>query len=88
MINQKIKIKKLQLLFFVSVKLTRNGDKDKYKYICFSIGFDLHAACLLPDSSIEKMTLFLELILAHLYILRIKEYISKFLVKDQKLDKD
>ena len=63
---------------FGSVKLTKNSDIGKYKYrgYGYGVGFDPHSAFSLPDRSIEKMTLFFELIWVHLWILIIKEKIS------------
>ena len=43
---------------FGSVKLTKNADTDKYKYSGHGVGFDLHSAFSLPDSSIEKYAIF------------------------------
>ena len=44
------------------VKLTKNADPDKYKYSGYGIGFDSRSGCSLPDGSIRKMLLFLELV--------------------------
>ena len=40
--------------FFGSVKLTKNADPDKYKYIGYSIGFDSCSEFLFIDGSIGK----------------------------------
>ena len=47
---------------FGSVKLTKNADPDKYKYIGYSIGFDSCSEFSLTDGSMEEMLSFLELI--------------------------
>ena len=45
-----------------SVKLTKNGDLDKYKYTGYCIGFDSRSEFLFTDGSYEKMSLYLDLI--------------------------
>ena len=60
--------------FFGSVKLTKNADRDKYKYITYDIGFYSSSEFLITDGSYEKISY--ELIWAHLYVLIIKEKIS------------
>ena len=47
---------------FGSVKLTKNADLDKYKYNSYGIGFDSCSEFPLPDGTMGKMSLFLELI--------------------------
>ena len=47
---------------FGAVKRTKNADTDKYKYNGHGIGFDLQSAYLLPDGSIGKNVIILELI--------------------------
>ena len=61
---------------FGSVKLTTNADLDKYKYSGYIIGFDFHSEFSLPDDIMKKMSLFLEVILAHLCMLIIREKLS------------
>ena len=39
---------------FGSVKLTKNADLDKYKYIGLGIGFDSSSGFSLPDSTMRK----------------------------------
>ena len=39
---------------FGAVKLTKNADKDKYKYSSYSKGFDLHSEFSLPNRAIGK----------------------------------
>ena len=39
---------------FVSVKLTKNADPDKYKYSTYNIGFDSGSKILITDGSMEK----------------------------------
>ena len=59
---------------FGAVKLTKNADPDKYNYSGYGIGFDLRLEFSLSDGSNGvKVSLFLELILAHLCILIIKK---------------
>ena len=60
--------------FFGSVKLTKNADRDKYKYTTYDIGFYSSSEFLITDGSYEKISN--ELIWAHLYVLIIKEKIS------------
>ena len=57
------------ICLFGSVKLTEDADPDKYKYSGYNIGFDSCSTFLLPNGS---MTLFLELIWAHLCWLVLK----------------
>ena len=40
----------------------KNADPDKYVYPVYCIGFDLRSKFSLPDGSMGKMLLFLELI--------------------------
>ena len=47
---------------FGSVKLSKNDDLDKYKYIDYGIGLDSCSESSLPDGSMRKMSSFLELI--------------------------
>ena len=61
---------------FGSVKLTKNADPDKYKYNGYDIDFDSHSEFSFADGTWEKLSLFLELIWAHLCILVIKTKIS------------
>ena len=61
---------------FGAVKLTKNANLDKCKYINYGIGSDSRPEFLLPDGSYGKKSLFLELIWAHLYMLIIREKIS------------
>ena len=56
--------------------LTKNADPDKYKYSSYNIGFDSRSEFSFTDRSMGKMSLFLELICAHLSILIIKINIS------------
>ena len=60
---------------FGSVKLTKNADPDKFKYTAYGIGFDFRSGFLFTDGSV-KMSLFLELIWAHLCMSIIREKIS------------
>ena len=60
---------------FRSVKLAKNADLSKYKYSGICIGFDVRWALLLADSSMGKISLFLELIWTYLRIPIIKEKI-------------
>ena len=46
---------------FGSVKLSKNVDLDKYKYIGYGIGFDSRSECSLIEGTMEKMLLFLEM---------------------------
>ena len=39
---------------FGGVKLAKNVDLDKYVYIGYGIGFDLHSKFLLPDAGVGK----------------------------------
>ena len=71
---------------FGGIKLTKKADPDKHSYSGFGIGFDTREQYSLPDGSVGKNLLFLELIRAHLGILRIKEKISYFLEGDQHKD--
>ena len=59
-----------------SVKLTKNADPYKYKYSLYGIGFDSRSEFLFTDGSMEIVSLFLELISAHLRILIKKVKIS------------
>ena len=43
---------------FGSVKLAKNVDRDKYKYTCYSIGFDPRSEFLFIDGSYGKMSFF------------------------------
>ena len=61
---------------FGSVELTNNADLDKDKYIGYSVGFDSRSEFHLQMETWEKMSLFLELIGAHLRILIIIMKIS------------
>ena len=61
---------------FGSVKLTKNTDPDKYKYTGYDIGCDSRSEFLLLMEATEKMSLFLELIWAHMCMLIISEKIS------------
>ena len=45
-----------------SVKLVKNTDPDKYVYPGYCSGFNLRSKFSLPDGSMGKMLLFLELI--------------------------
>ena len=47
---------------FGSVKLTKNADLDKYKCSGYDIGFDPHSEFSLPDGTMGKNVIFLELI--------------------------
>ena len=47
---------------FGSVKLTENADQDKYKYSGYDIEFGSRSEFSLPDGTMGKMLLFLELI--------------------------
>ena len=47
---------------FGSVKLTKNAALDKYKYSGYGIGFDSRSEFSLPDVTMGKKSLFLELI--------------------------
>ena len=42
------------MVFFRSVKLTKNADLNKYKYRGYSIGFDSRSKFSLPDGSMGK----------------------------------
>ena len=68
------------LIFFSfgSVKLTKNVYLDKCKYSGYGIGFNLHNLTITYNLTIpqEQVSLFLELIWAHLWILIIKGTIS------------
>ena len=44
----------VQCCLFGSVKLSKNAELDKYKYIGFDIGFDSRSEFSLPDGSMEK----------------------------------
>ena len=44
----------LRNCLFGSVKLTKNGDLDKYKYSCYGIGFDSRSECSLPNDTMSK----------------------------------
>ena len=66
-----------------SVKLTKTVYLDKYKYTGYGMGIDSRSEFLFTDESYEKMSLFLELIGAHLCMLIIREKILKFLLKEQ-----
>ena len=44
----------VQCCLFGSVKLTKNAELDKYKYIGYDIGFDSRSEFSLPDGSMEK----------------------------------
>ena len=63
-------------LLFGSVKLTMNTDPDKYKYRGYGIGFDSCSEFPFTGGNWEEMSLFLELIWAHLCILMIREKTS------------
>ena len=76
----------LKECLFGGVKLVKNTDPDEYVYPGYCIGFDLRSKFSLPDGSMGKMLLFLELIWAHLRILTIRQKISWFFVKDQRKD--
>ena len=52
----------LDTCLFGSVKLTKNPGPDKYKYSGCDIGFDRRSEFSLPNGSMGKMSLFLELI--------------------------
>ena len=55
---------------FGSEKLTKNADPDKYKYTGYGIGFASRSEFLFADGTYgKKMSLFLELMWAHLYML-------------------
>ena len=69
---------KLGNYLFGSVKLTKTADLDKYKYTGYCIGFYSRGEYSLPDGSVGKMSSFLELIWAHLYILIIKEKVDSW----------
>ena len=57
---------------FGSAKLIKIADPDKCKYSNYGIGFDSRSEFLLIEA-MEKMLLFLELILAHLCMLIIRK---------------
>ena len=61
---------------FGSVKLTKNANLDKYKYSCYSIGFDSRWDFSYKMEAWGKIWLFLELIWTYLCILIIKIKIS------------
>ena len=61
---------------FGSVKVTKNADPDKYAYTGYGIVFDLLSEFSLPERSMEKISLILKLIWAHLCILIIRKKIS------------
>ena len=42
---------------FGSVKLTKNGDPDKYKYSGYAIGFDSRSEFSFPDGSMGKIVI-------------------------------
>ena len=44
----------VQCCLFGSVKLSKNAELDKYKYIGYDIGFDFRSEFSLPDGSMEK----------------------------------
>ena len=54
---------------FWFVKLTNNVDPDKYVYTGYGIRFNLRSVFIYLTVAWKKMSLFLELIWAHLYIL-------------------
>ena len=58
---------------FEGVRLVKNTDPYKYVHSGYGIGFDSHSEFLIPDGSVIKFSLFLELIWAHLCILLIRE---------------
>ena len=58
---------------FGSVKLTENADPGKHKYSGYSIGIVSRSEFILQMEPCEEMSLFLELIWAHLCILIIRE---------------
>ena len=47
---------------FGPVKLIKNTDAGKYQYSGYGLGFDCRSEFLFTDGSMEKMSLFLELI--------------------------
>ena len=61
---------------FGSLKLTKNSNPDKYQYNSYGIGFDSCSEFSFTDGNMRKMSLFLELIWAHLYRLMTKIKIS------------
>ena len=77
-LHTRFTVQKCKLRFYIrylliwSVKLTKNSDLDECKYSGYSIGFDFCSKFLLPDGTMEKMSLFLELILAYLCMLTMK----------------
>ena len=48
--------------FCGGVQLSKNADPDKYVYSSYCIGFDSRSEFSVPDSSMGKISLFLELI--------------------------
>ena len=58
---------------FISVKLIKNVDPDKHKYIAYEIGFDSRSEFWFTEESYGKMLLFLELIWAYLCMSIVRE---------------
>ena len=73
---------------FGAIKLTKNADREKYKYSDYGIGFDSRSEFSLSDGSMGEMLLFLELIWEHLCILiiRIKDILILGRVPAEGLD--
>ena len=75
-------VKKFKHRFYInncvlgSVEPTKNADPGKYKNSGYAIGFDSLSEFSFTDGSVGKMSLFLELIWAHLCLLIIKIKIS------------
>ena len=66
-----------------SVELTKNTVPGKYKYTGYGIRFDCLSELFLTNGSYGEMSLFGELIWAHMCILTIREKISSFLVNER-----
>ena len=60
---------------FGSVKVTKNADLDKSKFTGYSVGCDYCLEFFFTDGGYEKISLFLELMWAHLCILIMREKI-------------
>ena len=45
---------------FVKIRLVKNADTDKYKYLGYGIGFDSRATFLFPDGSFAQNVIIFE----------------------------
>ena len=70
-------VKKFKHRFYIRWLLTwickaKNADSDKYRYSGYDIRFNSRSEFSLPNGSMGRNVIILELIWAHLYILIIK----------------